>query len=60
MALSVDYLKKSKFKEYLGYCKEKGYMYSEYLGGGSYRIVSIKNGSVAELIRFKGVSVKKD
>lgn len=44
-----------QFMEYLGFCEQKGFLYSEYLGNGRYRILALNNGGVSELIYFNGV-----
>jgi len=48
-------LKNKETLEYLGFCEQKGFVYSEYLGDGQYRIVCLHNGKANELIRFSGL-----
>ncbi|WP_422661785.1 hypothetical protein ACK8P5_25865 (plasmid) [Paenibacillus sp. EC2-1] len=47
-------LKNKAHLEFLGYCDQKGFVYSEYLGDESYRVISLNNGELLELIRFTG------
>lgn len=48
-------LKNMEYMEYLGFCELKGFVYSEYLGDGKYRILALNNGMVTILINYKGM-----
>ena len=55
--VSREYIRKHIDRlEYLGFCQMKGWLYSEYLGDGHYRIIAISNtdNSSTVLISFKG------
>lgn len=61
--VSRKYIKSHKDRlVYLGFCELKGWLYSEYLGDGWYRIIAIshKDNSTAVLIRFRGRGITKD
>lgn len=47
-------MKNLQFMDYLGFCEQKGFMYSEYMGDGQYRILALNNGTVTTMIRFEG------
>lgn len=51
--MSYKRLKEAKNKEYLGYCKEKGYVYSIQLEEHTYAVVSVIDGKVTTLIQYK-------
>lgn len=53
-------LRNKETLEYLGFCEQKGFVYSEYLGDGVYRIVALLKGQSTELIRFKGAKKEFD
>lgn len=54
--VSRDYIRKHKDRlAYLGFCQVAGWLYSEYLGDGRYRIIAIStDNSSSVLINFKG------
>jgi predicted transcriptional regulator of viral defense system len=53
-------IKNKQFMEYLGFCNLKGFLYSEYMGRGEYRIIALNNGEASILIRFTGVGKEQD
>ena len=53
--LTLTYLRNNiKFLEYLGYCDTQGWVYSEYMGDGKYRILAVKDSVITILINFEG------
>ncbi len=44
-----------EFIEFLGFCPMKGFIYSEYMGDGKYRILALNDGEVTTLINFTGI-----
>jgi len=54
--MTYTYVMENKqYMEYLGFCEQKGFVYSEYMGGGQYRVLALKDGRVSVLIHFKGM-----
>lgn len=50
--MSYNKFKETNNKQYLGYCDEKGYVYSVQVEECLYRIVSIKNNELTVLIEY--------
>jgi hypothetical protein len=48
----TDFMKREK--EYLGFCTQKGYVYSVALAGNEYAVVALKDGETTTLITFQG------
>ncbi|MNO80627.1 hypothetical protein D3C76_718400 [compost metagenome] len=48
-------MKNMQHMEYLGFCELKGFMYTEYMGDGQYRILALNNGTVTIMINYTGV-----
>jgi len=53
-------VRNKKYMEYLGFCPIKGFLYSEYMGRGEYRIIALHDGDARELIRFTGVGKEQE
>lgn len=45
-------IKCNSSKEFLGFCEQKGFIYSVQLDEGKYAIVALFNGQVTTLIQF--------
>ncbi|MFC6334263.1 hypothetical protein ACFP56_16665 [Paenibacillus septentrionalis] len=50
----MNYLafKSNSLKEYLGFCEQKGFIYSVPLDQGTFSVVALQNGTVTTLIQF--------
>lgn len=48
--MNYQSFKKNSDKEYLGFCEEKGFVYSVKVDSGRYSVVAVQNGNVEVLI----------
>jgi len=51
--MNYQHIKNKVDKEYLGYCPEKGWVYSVPVGPDEYNIIAVREGTVEVLITFK-------
>jgi len=51
----VDYqtFKRNSQKEYLGFCEQKGFVYSVQIDSDKFAVVALKNGQVEILITYR-------
>ncbi|WP_373232797.1 hypothetical protein [Cohnella sp.] len=50
--MNYQSFKSNSSKEYLGFCEQKGFIYSVQLDVGRYAVVALNNGQVTTLIQF--------
>lgn len=50
--MTYESFRSNSQKEYLGFCKQKGYIYSVTLDAGKYAVVALRNGQVTVLITY--------
>lgn len=50
--MNYQSFKKNSDKEFLGFCEEKGFVYSVKVDNGTYAIVALQNGNVEVLITY--------
>jgi hypothetical protein len=50
--MNYQAFKRNSEKEYLGFCKLKGFIYSVPIDNGKYAVVALKNGNVDVLITY--------
>ncbi|WP_339321793.1 hypothetical protein [Paenibacillus sp. FSL W8-0194] len=50
--MTYESFKRNSQKEYLGFCEQKGYIYSVTLDAGKYAVVALRNGQVTVLITY--------
>ena len=50
--MTYESFKRNSQKEYLGFCEQKGYVYSITLDAGKYAVVALRNGQVTVLITY--------
>ncbi|WP_059050399.1 hypothetical protein [Paenibacillus senegalimassiliensis] len=50
--MSYRAFKNNSSKEYLGFCEQKGFIYSVQLNEGRHAVVALHNGQVTMLIQF--------
>lgn len=50
--MTYDKLKTIENKVYLGFCEEKGYVYSAEIRHNEYKIVAVRNNEVTVLIEY--------
>ena len=50
--MNYQSFKKNSDKEYLGFCEEKGFVYSVKVNSGTYAVVAMQNGNVEVLITY--------
>lgn len=51
----MDYqtFKRNRQKEYLGFCEQKGFVYSVQIDSDKFAVVALKNGQVEILITYR-------
>lgn len=54
--MNYQAFKNNSSKEYLGFCSQKGFIYSLQLDDGRYAVVALHNGQVTVLIQFTSQS----
>lgn len=58
--MNYDYVKRNSNRiSFLGLCPQKGFMYSEDMGAGLWRVLSLNDGEVNELIRYHGMTTEE-
>lgn len=50
--MNYQLFKSNCSKEFLGFCEQKGFVYSVQIGNGKYAVVALLNGQVTVLIQF--------
>lgn len=50
--MTYESFKLNSQKEYLGFCEQKGYIYSVKLDAGKYAVVALKNSEITVLICY--------
>lgn len=50
--MTYESFKRNSQKEYLGFCEQKGFIYSATLDAGKYAVVALRNGQVTVLISY--------
>ncbi|MNW37778.1 hypothetical protein D3C74_148300 [compost metagenome] len=50
--MNYQVFKNNDYKEYLGFCEQKGFIYSVQLDEENYAVVALHNGQVTMLIQF--------
>jgi predicted transcriptional regulator of viral defense system len=50
--VNYESFRKNSQKEYLGYCEQKGYIYSVQTGVNQYSVIALQNGRITVLITF--------
>jgi len=50
--LNYESFRKNSQKEYLGYCEQKGYIYSVQIDVNQYSVVALQNGRITVLITY--------
>lgn len=58
--MNYDYVQRNSNRiTFLGLCPQKGYIYSEDMGAGLWRIIALFDGEVTELIRYHGMTTEE-
>ncbi|MFD1127632.1 hypothetical protein ACFQ3J_05495 [Paenibacillus provencensis] len=50
--MTYESFRRNSQKEYLGFCEQKGYIYSVTLDAGKCAVVALRNGQVTVLITY--------
>jgi len=51
--MNYQAFKRNSQKEYLGFCEQKGFVYSVQIDGDKFAVVALKNGKVEVLITYR-------
>ncbi|SHE14141.1 Uncharacterised protein [Chlamydia abortus] len=51
--MNYQAFKRNSQKEYLGFCEQKGFVYSVQIDGDKFTVVALKNGKVEVLITYR-------
>ncbi|OBZ17102.1 hypothetical protein [Bacillus sp. FJAT-26390] len=50
--MTYESFRRNSQKEYLGFCEQKGYIYSVMLDAGRYAVVALRNAEITILITY--------
>jgi len=50
--MNFQAFKRNSQKEYLGFCEQKGFVYSVQIDGDKFAVVALKNGQIDVLITY--------
>lgn len=58
--MTYNYVQRNNKRiSFLGFCPQKGFVYSEDMGAGLWRIIALFDGEVTELIRYHGMTTEE-